>query len=196
MTRHPFDSDELGRTDPELDRIGERLERYSAQARGEPPPDLSGRILAALELEPHPRGRFASFVAAWSAPARGDRGGGDRGAARRRRPGPRAAHRANARAGRCHAEPIGHGHTEPDSIAHANAEPVRHRARRRVRRLLPRSRRRWCRRRARQMTTMKRRPPVRPSQTTAARVEAGEETPTTAARVEAASPYTSLNIGG
>ena len=70
MTRHPFDSDELGRSDPELDRVAERLERYSAQARGEPPPDLSGRIHAALELEPHPGGRFASFVATWSAPAR------------------------------------------------------------------------------------------------------------------------------
>lgn len=70
MTRHPFDSDELGRSDPELDHVGEQLERYSAQARGEPPPDLSGRILAVLEQEPHPRGRIALFLAAWSAPAR------------------------------------------------------------------------------------------------------------------------------
>ena len=74
MTRHPFDSDELGRSDPELDRVGQRLERYSAQARGEPPPDLSGRILAALEQEPHPRGRIAVFLAAWSAPARATAG--------------------------------------------------------------------------------------------------------------------------
>ena len=64
MRRHPFDSDELGRTDPEMDRVAERLERYASDAGGEPPPDLVTRIQAALDEEPIPRrGWYAGLVA-------------------------------------------------------------------------------------------------------------------------------------
>jgi len=76
MTRHPFDSSELGRTDPELDRVADRLERYAADARGEPPMDLSARIRAAVEAQPHRRGTLASFLAAWSGPTRAFAAGG------------------------------------------------------------------------------------------------------------------------
>jgi hypothetical protein len=70
MTHHPFDSDELGRVDPELDRVAERLERYAAEARAEPPLGLTGMIRSAVDLEPHPRGRFRALLARWSGPAR------------------------------------------------------------------------------------------------------------------------------
>jgi hypothetical protein len=70
MTRHPFDSDELGRVDPELDGVAHRLERYAAEARWEPPVGLTGRIRSAVDLQPHPRGRFGALLARWSGPAR------------------------------------------------------------------------------------------------------------------------------
>ena len=123
MTRHPFDSDELGRRDPELDRVGERLERYSAQAGGEPPPDLSGRILAALELEPHPRGRGrvirGGLVRARTAIAGAAIvvllvvGGLALG---------QLIERTREQVGAT-PSPSRHGHAEPDSDADANPEP-------------------------------------------------------------------------
>ena len=70
MTRHPFDSDELGRVDPELDGVAERLESYAAEARGEPPLGLTARIRTAVDLEPHSRGRFGALLARWSGPVR------------------------------------------------------------------------------------------------------------------------------
>ena len=54
MTRHPFDSDELGRNDPEMDRIGTHLERYAADVADEPPMDMVTRIQAAVDEEPVP----------------------------------------------------------------------------------------------------------------------------------------------
>ena len=74
MTRHPFDSGELGRNDPEMDRIGEGLERYATELGGEPPRDLSSRIRAALDEEPVAAGGWwNSLLAAfapWHGPAR------------------------------------------------------------------------------------------------------------------------------
>ena len=74
MTRHPFDSGELGRDDPEMDRLGESLEEYATDAAGEPSPDLSSRIMAAIDHEPVPsRGWWGSLLAAfapWHGPAR------------------------------------------------------------------------------------------------------------------------------
>jgi hypothetical protein len=54
MTSNPFDSGELGRTDPELDRVAQRLERYAADAGGQPPLDLVTRIRDAVDREPAP----------------------------------------------------------------------------------------------------------------------------------------------
>ena len=74
MTRHPFDSGELGRNDPEMDRLGAGLERFAAEAGGEPPLDLSARIRTALDDEPVPAGGWwASMLgvfAPWHGPAR------------------------------------------------------------------------------------------------------------------------------
>jgi hypothetical protein len=54
MTSNPFDSGELGRTDPELDRIAQRLEGYAAEAGGQAPLDLASRIRDAVDREPSP----------------------------------------------------------------------------------------------------------------------------------------------
>ncbi|MEA2651773.1 MAG: hypothetical protein QOI85_1494 [Chloroflexota bacterium] len=74
MTRHPFDSGELGRNDPEIDRLGEGLERYATDVDGEPPVDLASRIRAALDDERVPAGGWwRSLLAAfapWHGPAR------------------------------------------------------------------------------------------------------------------------------
>ncbi len=68
MTSNPFDSGELGRTDPELDRVGQRLEQYAAEAGGQPPLDLAARVRAAVDLEPvHGRG-FMHWLHAHSGP--------------------------------------------------------------------------------------------------------------------------------
>ena len=65
MTRFPFGSEELGRTDPELDRIGAQLEGYADETRSTPPEGLASRILAAVDAEPEPRvGAWARFSAA------------------------------------------------------------------------------------------------------------------------------------
>lgn len=65
MTRHPFDSGELGRSDQEMDRIGAGLERYASDAGNEPPIDLAARIRATLDHEPIPSsGLWASVLAA------------------------------------------------------------------------------------------------------------------------------------
>jgi hypothetical protein len=74
MTRHPFDSGELGRTDPEMDRLGEGLERYAVEAGGEPPMDLASRIRATLDDEPTPArgwwGALMGVFAPWHGIAR------------------------------------------------------------------------------------------------------------------------------
>ena len=74
MTQHPFDSGELGRNDPNMDRLGESLEQYATDAAGEPSLDLSSRIMAAIDDEPVPsRGWWGSLLAVfapWHGPAR------------------------------------------------------------------------------------------------------------------------------
>jgi hypothetical protein len=74
MTRHPFDSGELGRADPEMEGLGQQLERYAADLAGEPPMDLAARIQASLDDEPIPAtGWWASLLgilATWHGPAR------------------------------------------------------------------------------------------------------------------------------
>ena len=74
MTRHPFDSGELGRNDPEMDRIGEGLERYASEVGGEPPIDLALRTRATLDDEPTPAGGWwgalVAAFASWHGPAR------------------------------------------------------------------------------------------------------------------------------
>jgi hypothetical protein len=74
MTEHPFDSGELGRTDPELDRLGQQLERYAADVADVPPLDLAVRIRAAIGDEPTPSaGWWTSLLgvlATWHGPAR------------------------------------------------------------------------------------------------------------------------------
>jgi hypothetical protein len=56
---NPYDPSELGRHDPELDRIARELEQQAAAMGGEPPPDLAGRILTAVEDEPIPSSRWS-----------------------------------------------------------------------------------------------------------------------------------------
>ena len=71
MTRHPFDSDELGRSEPEMDAVGSALERYASKVGDEPPAALAARIQAAIDEEPAPsRGWWASLLALFS-PSRG-----------------------------------------------------------------------------------------------------------------------------
>jgi hypothetical protein len=74
MTRQPFESGELGRSDPEVDRLGQQLERYAADFGDEPPMDLAARIQATLDDEPIPAtGWWASvlgILATWHGPAR------------------------------------------------------------------------------------------------------------------------------
>ena len=70
MNRHPFDSHELGRAEPELDRVGQALERHAAEESGEPPLDLASRIRSAVDAEPARRGPFAGLLATWRSPVR------------------------------------------------------------------------------------------------------------------------------
>lgn len=56
---NPYDPSELGRHDPDVDRIARELEQQAAAMGGEPPMDLTGRILSAIEQEPIPRSRWA-----------------------------------------------------------------------------------------------------------------------------------------
>jgi hypothetical protein len=71
MTRHPFDSGELGRADPEMDRVGEALERYAETAGGEPPMDLAMRIREAIDDAPLPASGWWASGLALLAPLRG-----------------------------------------------------------------------------------------------------------------------------
>ena len=59
---NPYDPAELGRHDPELDRIAEELERHVAAMGGEPPLDLTGRILSAIDDEPMPTSRWSWLI--------------------------------------------------------------------------------------------------------------------------------------
>ena len=74
MSRHPYGPDELDREDASLDQVADRLERYAAERRVEPPMDLGGRIMSTIDREPDPpRGwwaTFASGLTAWRSPAR------------------------------------------------------------------------------------------------------------------------------
>jgi hypothetical protein len=56
---NPYDPAELGRHDPELDRVALELERQATAMGGEPPMDLAGRIMSAIEDEPIPASRWA-----------------------------------------------------------------------------------------------------------------------------------------
>lgn len=69
MTSHPFDSSELGRVEPDLDPVGQLLERYAADVGAEPPMDLAARIRIAVEDQPLGHGPIASLFAAWAGPA-------------------------------------------------------------------------------------------------------------------------------
>jgi hypothetical protein len=66
---NPYDPAELGRHDPELDRIAQELERQVAAMGGEPPLDLTGRILSAIDDEPMPSSRW-SWLSGLRGPAR------------------------------------------------------------------------------------------------------------------------------
>lgn len=70
MTRHPFDSDELGTRDERLDGIGARLEHYAAEAGREPSRALSARIRAAVDVEAGRRRPLAALLGAAGGPAR------------------------------------------------------------------------------------------------------------------------------
>jgi hypothetical protein len=70
MTRHPFDSEELGTGDELLDSIGVRLEGYAAEAAEEPPRDLSVRIRTAVDAEASRRRPLAALVGPVRGPAR------------------------------------------------------------------------------------------------------------------------------
>jgi hypothetical protein len=59
---NPYDPAELGRHDPELDRIAQELERQAAAMGGEPPLDLTGRILSAIDDEPMPSSRWSWLI--------------------------------------------------------------------------------------------------------------------------------------
>ena len=60
---------ELDRADPALDEVAQRLEGYASSAGGEPPSGLTSRILAAIEDEPDPVGRWA-WLGTWQGPLR------------------------------------------------------------------------------------------------------------------------------
>jgi hypothetical protein len=66
---NPYDPAELGRHDPELDRVALELERQTAAMSGEPPMDLAGRIMSAIEDEPIPASRWA-WLGGFRRPAR------------------------------------------------------------------------------------------------------------------------------
>ena len=66
---NPYDPAELGRHDPELDRVAFELERQTAAMGGEPPVDLAGRILSAIDDEPIPASRWA-WLGEFRGPAR------------------------------------------------------------------------------------------------------------------------------
>jgi hypothetical protein len=66
---NPYDPAELGRHDPELDRVAHELERQVAEMGGEPPLDLSRRIMAAIDEEPIPASRWA-WLGGFGGPAR------------------------------------------------------------------------------------------------------------------------------
>ena len=65
---NPYDPAELGRHDPELDRIAQDLEQQVAAMGGEPPLDLTGRILSAIDDEPMPSSRW-SWLSGFRRPA-------------------------------------------------------------------------------------------------------------------------------
>jgi hypothetical protein len=70
MSHHPFDPDELGRGDPELERVARELEAYATSREGQAPVGLESRILAAIDAEPDPaRGWWVALLAgprAWN----------------------------------------------------------------------------------------------------------------------------------
>jgi hypothetical protein len=70
MTRHPFESEELGMRDAQLAAVASQLERYAAEAAGDPPGNLSARIRAAVDAEPRRRWPLAALFGLDGAPAR------------------------------------------------------------------------------------------------------------------------------
>jgi hypothetical protein len=67
---NPYEpGDELDRVDPVLDAVAQRLEEHASRTAGEPPTGLPARILAAIEDEPLPAGRWA-WLASWRGPMR------------------------------------------------------------------------------------------------------------------------------
>jgi hypothetical protein len=70
MTRHHYDPSELDRLDPALDGVAAELERYAAEASGEPPAGLTSSILRAIDEEPAPRTGLAALLAGWGWSAR------------------------------------------------------------------------------------------------------------------------------
>ena len=71
MTRHPFHSSELGRDDPEMDRIADTLERYADATAAEPPIGLATRIRDVIDDQPRPAGGWWASVLAALTPLRG-----------------------------------------------------------------------------------------------------------------------------
>jgi uncharacterized membrane protein YgcG len=70
MTHHPFDSEELGARDRELETIAGRLERYAAETAGDPRADLTARIRGAVDAQADRRGPLAALLGAQGWPAR------------------------------------------------------------------------------------------------------------------------------
>lgn len=65
----PYDPAELGRHDTALDDVARELERQAAVMAGEPPLELTGRILTAIDEEPMPTSRWA-WLSSLRGPAR------------------------------------------------------------------------------------------------------------------------------
>jgi negative regulator of sigma E activity len=73
MTRRPFEPGELDEPLAYADRAITELERYVMTSDTDAPPDLSDRIMAAVEREPAPHRGFFAWLAS---PAAGDGGAG------------------------------------------------------------------------------------------------------------------------
>lgn len=66
---NPYDPTEIGRHDPELDRVARELEEQAEATGGDPPAGLAGRIMATIDDEPIPASRWA-WLATLPGPAR------------------------------------------------------------------------------------------------------------------------------
>jgi cell division septation protein DedD len=67
---HPFDSEELGARDGELDGIAANLEGYASETTADPSRELVARIRSAVDAEADRRGPFAALLGSDRRPAR------------------------------------------------------------------------------------------------------------------------------